>query len=219
MNRRKPDTKEEKALRQQGYQKIAGTDEAGKGSWAGPIVAGAVILSEDFAPKQVNDSKVLSPKQREKMFVHVTRTAIAWAVGVVDHTVIDRRGIQFANVTALEQALKNLHIQPDAILVDAVKLKHGRRPVKAIIDGDAKVLSIAAASIVAKVVRDALMTGQHRLYPEYHFDIHKGYGTAGHQVAIKKFGYSPIHRMSFRPMNGKPKKVGTRKLAKPTKKR
>lgn len=213
MPKHKPHTKEEQALRQRGLQFIAGVDEAGKGSWAGPIVAGAVILSRQFKPKDVNDSKVLTPRQREKMFVHVTRNAVAWAVGVVSHEYIDRHGIQPANILVLQQALQKLHIEPEAILVDAVDLplpppwKGGgtkEKPVKAIIDGDAKVLSIAAASIVAKVVRDALMDGEHRLYPAYGFNVHKGYGTAKHQAALKKYGISPIHRRSFRPMNGQP---------------
>ncbi len=216
---RKPHTKEEQALRKKGYHRIAGVDEAGKGSWAGPIVAGAVILSKGFEPKLVNDSKALSPKQREKMFVHITRQADAWAVGVVEHTIIDKRGIQYANIKALEDAIKKLSVKPDAVLVDAVKLKIGKKPVKAIINGDAKVLSIAAASIVAKVVRDALMNGQHRLFPQYGFNVHKGYGTAKHQAALKKHGVSPIHRMSFRPMNGKAKKVAMQKVARRTKRR
>lgn len=217
MPKRKPHTKHEKAWRRQGLKSIAGVDEAGKGSWAGPIVAGAVILSEDFIPKIINDSKVLSPRQREKMFVHITRTAVAWGVGVVSSEDIDRLGIQRANVRAMHEAVQQLPVYPDGVLVDAVQLKYGRRPVKAIIDGDAKVLSIAAASIVAKVVRDALMDGQHRLYPQYGFNIHKGYGTAKHAAALKKYGLTPIHRRSFSPMNGrlKPKKT----LARRTKKR
>lgn len=227
MSKRKPHTKEEAALRKQGYRLIAGADEAGKGSWAGPIVAGAVILSEDFLPLQVNDSKVLSPRQREKLFVHITQTAVSWAVGVVEPAAIDRRGITHANVAALQQALQRLHREPDAVLVDAVDLplppawnrRGTRKPVKAIIDGDAKVLSIAAASIVAKVVRDALMDGQHRLFPQYGFNLHKGYGTPKHQAMLKKHGLSPIHRRSFRPMRTTPLATSrqARRLAAPPK--
>lgn len=218
MPKRKPHTKEEQTLRQRGWKHVAGVDEAGKGSWAGPIVAGAVILSAEFIPKIVNDSKVLTPRQREKMFVHITRTAVAWSVGVVSHEQIDQKGIQWANIKAMHHALQGLHVFPDAVLVDAIKLKYGRRPVKAIIDGDAKVLSIAAASIVAKVVRDALMDGEHRLYPQYGFNIHKGYGTAKHLAALTKYGPSPIHRRSFRPMNGQPA-LPKKKLAGRTKRR
>ncbi|MBI3573380.1 MAG: ribonuclease HII, partial [Candidatus Kerfeldbacteria bacterium] len=191
---------EETALRNKGRQHIAGVDEAGKGSWAGPIVAGAVILPPDFKPSIINDSKKLTPKQREKMFVHIARNAVAWAVAVIPAETIDRIGIKKANIMALEQAVKKLHIAPHAVLVDAVKIKVGRKPVKAIIDGDAIVLTIAAASIVAKVVRDTLMDGEHRLYPQYDFRRHKGYGTAKHAQLLKRYGLSPIHRRSFKPM-------------------
>lgn len=200
MAKTKPHTREEQALRKQGFRSIAGVDEAGKGSWAGPIVAAAVILPESFPPSLVNDSKQLTEKQREKMFVHVTRHAVAWAVGVISAKEIDQKGIVAANKKAMLTALKKLHVRSDAILVDALKIKVGKKPVKAIIRGVAKVLSIAAASIVAKVVRDALMIGQHRLYPQYAFHDHKGYGTAKHQALLKQHGPSAIHRRSFRPM-------------------
>ncbi len=183
-----------------GLRLVAGADEAGRGSWAGPIVAAAVILPIGFEPKKVRDSKTLSPKQREQMFVHITRQAVAWAVGVVSSEDIDAHGISPANKRAIVTALEKLHLQPDAVLIDAVKLEYAGKPVKAVIDGDAKILSIAAASIVAKVVRDTLMLGEHRLYPQYNFLAHKGYGTKEHETAIKKHGLSPIHRRSFQPM-------------------
>lgn len=200
MPKTKPHLREEVALRKQGHQLIAGADEVGKGSWAGPLVAAAVILPPYFAPKIVNDSKQLTELQRQRMFVHITRHAISWAVGVVSSREIDQKGIVAANKKALLTALKKLHIRPQAILVDAVKIKVGRKPVKAIVHGDAKVLSIAAASIVAKVVRDALMVGQHRLFPQYEFHEHKGYGTARHERLLTKHGPSPIHRYSFAPI-------------------
>lgn len=200
MAKTKPHTREERALRTAGYEFIAGADEAGKGSWAGPLVAAAVVLPIDFDPRIINDSKQLSPKQRELMFVHITHHALSWAVGVISPQEIDQKGIAAANKKALLTALKKLHVHPEAILVDAVKIKVGKKPVKAIIRGDARVVSIAAASIVAKVVRDALMTGQHRLYPQYEFAQHKGYGTALHEKLLKKYGLSPIHRRSFKPM-------------------
>lgn len=196
----KPHSREETALWELGHQLIAGADEAGRGSWAGPIVGAAVILPADFAPMIVNDSKRLTERQRELMFVHITQYAVSWAVGVISPQEIDQKGIVAANKKALLTGLKKLHVHPQAILVDAIKLKVGKKPVKAIIDGDAQVLSIAAASIVAKVVRDALMTGWDRLYPQYAFRIHKGYGTAQHERLMKKHGLSPIHRRSFRPM-------------------
>lgn len=210
MPKRKPHRREEKLFANAGYSFIAGADEAGKGAWAGPIVAAAVILTNNFEPKQVNDSKVLTKRQRERMFVHITRNALSWAVGVVSSQAIDRDGIQAANRLAIQTAIRKLDVQPEAILVDALPISYQQRPVKAIIHGDAKSLSIAAASIVAKVVRDALMDGHHRLYPNYGFQTHKGYGTAGHRKAIEQHGYSAIHRHSFSPMNGvkknKPKK-------------
>lgn len=183
-----------------GHRQVAGTDEVGRGSWAGPIVAAAVILPPGFELKIVRDSKTLSPTQREAMFVHVTRNAVAWAVGVVPSDFIDRRGISTANKKAILDSLKKLHVRPDAILVDAVKIEYGKKPVKAVINGDALIASIAAASIVAKVVRDTLMQGEHRLHPEYGFNRHKGYGTPEHEAALRKHGLSPIHRRSFQPM-------------------
>lgn len=197
----KPHTREERALQKAGFLHVAGADEAGKGSWAGPIVAAAVILPADFEAKSVNDSKKLTPKQRERMFIHITRHAVSWAVGVISSQEIDSKGIVAANKKALLTALKKLHVRPQAVLVDAVKLKIGKKPVKAIIHGDARVLSIAAASIIAKVVRDALMVGQHRLYPQYDFQSHKGYGTGKHESLLKAHGLSPIHRRSFKPMS------------------
>lgn len=206
MVKTKPNYREENALRKAGHIYIAGSDEAGKGSWAGPIVAAAVILPADFDQKIINDSKQLTEKQREKMFVHITRQAVSWAVGVVSSQEIDQKGIVAANKKAILTALKKLHVRPQAILVDAVKIKVGKKPVKAIIRGDAKVVSIAAASIVAKVVRDALMVGQHRLYPQYAFHIHKGYGTAMHQKLLTQHGTSAIHRQSFRPIKAATKR-------------
>lgn len=195
-----PHTKEEKAFRKAGHEHIAGTDEVGKGAWAGPIVAAAVVLPERFPVKGVRDSKQLSPAAREKLFVRITKHALSWAVGVVSHDVIDKIGIQKANHRAIEQSLKKLHVRPDAVLVDAVKVKFGKKPVKAIVKGDVKVLSIAAASIVAKVVRDTLMKGFDREHPGYGFGKHMGYGTAAHRSRIKRIGLSKIHRMSFEPM-------------------
>lgn len=210
MARSKPHIREESALWKQGHRHVAGADEAGKGSWAGPLVAAAVILPADFKPRRVNDSKQLTERQRQLMFVHIARTALSWAVGVVSSQEIDRRGIVAANKKALLTALKKLHLRPQAILVDAVKLKVGKKPVKAIIGGDAKVLSIAAASIVAKVVRDALMVGQHRLFPQYEFHRHKGYGTPRHQRLLKRYGPSPIHRRSFRPVKALIRRINRR---------
>lgn len=195
-----PHTREEKRLRSLGHKHIAGSDEAGKGAWAGPLVAAAVILPDKFTVKGVKDSKQLSPRLREKLFVRITKRCVSWAVEVVPHTVIDKIGIQKANVRAIERALGKLHVKPDAVLIDALKVKHGKKPVKAIVKGDAKVLTIAAASIIAKVVRDALMDGFEREFPGYGFGKHKGYGTEHHHQQLKKLGLSDIHRRSFLPM-------------------
>lgn len=202
-----PHTKEEAALRARGHARIAGSDEAGRGAWAGPLVAAAVILPDPFPVRGVRDSKQLSPRQRERLFVRITKQAVSWAVDVVPHDVIDRRGIAAANRRAIERSLAKLHVQPDAVLVDALRVRHGRVPVKAIVHGDAKVLSIAAASIVAKVVRDTLMTTLDHEHPGYGFAQHKGYGTPIHRARLRRLGCSPIHRRSFQPMSaivGKP---------------
>ena len=201
----KPTRAEEKKFWRQGRRLVAGVDEVGKGAWAGPLVTAAVILSENFPVKNIRDSKQLTPKQREKMFVHITTGAISWAVAVADPAAIDRRGIQKVNLALLKEAVRKLHIQPQAVLVDAFPIEIGKKPVKALIRGDAKVVSIAAASIVAKVARDELMRGMHRLYPQYRFDVHKGYGTTLHQELLKKHGPSAIHRMTWSPITGKKK--------------
>ncbi|MBI4090272.1 MAG: ribonuclease HII [Candidatus Kerfeldbacteria bacterium] len=195
-----PNTRQEKRLHAAGHRYVAGSEEVGKGAWAGPLVAAAVILPEGFSVKGIRDSKQLSPSQREKLFVRITKRATSWAVAVVERQAIDRVGIQPANVRAIQQALQRLHVQPDAVLVDAVKVKHGKKPVTAIVKGDAKIVSIAAASIVAKVVRDTLMHDWDRQHPGYGFAQHKGYGTDGHRANIKLLGLSPIHRRSFEPM-------------------
>ncbi len=210
MPKTKPHRKEEQRLWAAGHAHVAGLDEAGKGAWAGPLVAGAVILGPDFSPGLINDSKKLTVKQRETLFVQITKQAVAWAVGVVPSQYIDQYGIVRANKKALLDALKKLHIRPDAVLVDAVPLSYGKKPVKAVIDGDAQVLSIAAASIVAKVVRDTLMRTEHRVHPLYEFHLHKGYGTSRHEALLAQHGPSPIHRVTFKPMNGA-RKVNARR--------
>lgn len=187
------------SFHRRGYALVAGVDEAGRGAWAGPLVAGAVILPTDFQPQIIRDSKRLSPSQRQRIFVHITGGAVSWAVAVVSNQLVDKKGIGPANRLALEQAVRNLHLKPQAVLVDAFKIKVGKKPIKAVIHGDAKVLAIAAASIVAKVTRDELMRGYHRLLPAYEFHRHKGYGTKRHQWLLKKHGPSSIHRLTWAP--------------------
>lgn len=202
--RKKPTNEHEHRLRKAGHRHIAGVDEVGKGSWAGPLVAAAVILDMADVPEGVTDSKLLSAKQREELFVAITKKAIAWAVHIVPAAVIDKEGITEANRQALERATVKLHIKPDALLVDAFPLTFTNIPVVSIIDGDALERTIGAASIVAKVVRDRLMSSElHRLYPHFQFHVHKGYGTALHQELLTLHGPTPEHRKSFAPVKAR----------------
>lgn len=200
MPKTKPHRREELRLHRTGHTRVAGVDEAGRGAWAGPLVAGAVMLNKNFPAKMINDSKLLTKQRREKMFVHITKHALSWAVAVVPAEEIDKIGLQEANRVAMERAVANLHIRPHAVLTDALPIRVGRMKHKAIIKGDQKVLSIAAASIVAKVVRDTLMESAHKRWPHYSFKMNKGYGTARHQAALKQHGVSPLHRRSFEPV-------------------
>ena len=192
--------KEERNLRQRGYQLIAGIDEAGRGPLAGPVVAAAVILPPEYRNSEINDSKQLTALQRERLFVEIKNAALTYAVGIVSPKEIDEIGILNATKLAMRQAVLKLDPRPEFILIDAVAINVDGIPQMAIIEGDAKVFSIAAASIVAKVSRDRLMVKYHRQYPQYGFDQHMGYATEIHLSAIQKHGPSPIHRMSFSPL-------------------
>lgn len=196
----KPTRREENKLLRQGIKLVAGVDEAGRGAWAGPLVAAAVILPAKCSVAGINDSKKLSARQRERVFKKIIASAIAWSVAMVSHQEIDRHGLGWANCHALINCVKRLSIKPDFILVDFFKVKYYPIPSRGIMKGDAKVLTIAAASIIAKVTRDRLMIEYHRKYPHYHFHQHKGYGTAEHRRRIIKHGLSPWHRRSFEPM-------------------
>lgn len=194
-----PTLKEEQKLWRNGYAFIAGMDEVGRGAWAGPIVAAAVMLHPNARRvRGVRDSKLLTPDAREKLFPLIIENALAWAVGVVSQRIIDRIGIVRANRQAMHFALEKLSRTPDYVLTDAFALQW-RAPVTAVPDGDRRVQSIAAASIIAKVWRDRLMTRLHERYPAYGFDRHKGYGTRAHETALKLHGLSAIHRRSFVP--------------------
>ncbi|MDD5341963.1 MAG: ribonuclease HII [Patescibacteria group bacterium] len=195
----KPSRLEEKKLWKLGYRNIAGLDEAGRGAWAGPIVAAAVILPPRIRLEGLRDSKQLSPGQREKLFSAIAKVAISWSVGIVSHRLIDRKGIGPANILAMVLAIKKLSVAPDYLLIDALKFDH-LLPSQAIVRGDQKVFSIAAASILAKVTRDRILIGQHEKLPQYDFHLHKGYGTKHHLALIKKHGVSQFHRKSYRPM-------------------
>lgn len=197
---KRPSSIEERKLYRSGYQYIAGADEAGRGSWAGPIVAAAVILPSGHRIRRINDSKKLSPEVRENVYVDIVKLAVSWAVAIVDNRSIDRKGITRVNSEVLREAINRLHIKPDFALIDAVNIDIRLVPTRPIINGDEKVISIAAASIIAKVTRDRIMIGHHRLFPQYEFLHHKGYGTEKHRRLLKKYGLSFLHRQSFLPM-------------------
>lgn len=187
----------EKEARREGKKLIAGIDEAGRGPLAGPVVAAAVILPENIFISGLNDSKKLSEKQREELYAIITEKAIAYDVGIVDEKIIDELNILNATKMAMEISVESLKVTPDLLLIDAVKLDSLKMQQKSIIKGDAVSISIAAASIIAKVTRDRLIVALDTTYPDYGFKKHKGYGTKEHIDAIKKFGICPIHRTSF----------------------
>lgn len=176
----------------------AGVDEAGRGPLAGPVVAAAVIFPKGCMLDGINDSKKLSPKKRGELFFEIKKSALATSIAIIRPEIIDQINILRASLLAMEQAVKKLDTQPDYILID------GNYPIRiqiqqeTMIKGDAKCCSIAAASILAKVTRDAIMDDYHFLYPQYNFKQHKGYPTKEHLEAIRKFGPSPIHRKTFK---------------------
>lgn len=179
---------------------ICGVDEAGRGPFAGPVVAGAVILDLADSEREIlylNDSKKLSEKKREELYEEIMAKAVSVGVGIVDSRTIDRINILQATYEAMRQAIASLDPQPDFVLADAVTIPGITIPQEGIIKGDAKSISIAAGSIIAKVTRDRMMYEYDKLYPEYGFASHKGYGTAAHIEAIRKYGPLDIHRRSF----------------------
>lgn len=178
-------------------QAVCGIDEAGRGPLAGPVVAGAVILPRDCEILFLNDSKKLSEKRREALFEEIKEKAVSWSIGVVGPDVIDEINILQATYQAMRQAIQGLSVEPDLLLNDAVTIPQVTIPQVPIIKGDAKSVSIAAASIMAKVTRDRMMVEYDRLFPEYGFAKHKGYGTGAHIAAIRALGPCPIHRRSF----------------------
>lgn len=176
---------------------LCGIDEAGRGPLAGPVVAGAVILPKDCNILYLNDSKQLSAKKREELYDVILREAVAVGVGYATPERIDEINILQATYEAMREAVGQLSVKPDMLLNDAVRIPDLDIPQEAIIKGDAKSVSIAAASIVAKVTRDRLMVRYDSVYPAYGFAAHKGYGAAAHIEALKKYGPTPIHRKSF----------------------
>lgn len=188
----------EKQVRLRGFQCVAGIDEVGRGPLAGPVVAAAVVLPPDIDLPGVRDSKQLSPTQREACRRDILSCALDVGLGVVEASEIDRINILQATFRAMALAVENLSSPPDYLLIDGPYKLPLPQPQEGIPKGDQRCLCIAAASIVAKVYRDALMCDYHRLYPVYGFDRHKGYGTAQHLEALSRHGPCPLHRMSFR---------------------
>ena len=177
---------------------ICGIDEAGRGPLAGPVVVASAIMPRNSMIEGVNDSKKVSEKKRERLYEEITSSAIAWGVGIIDQNEIDNINILNATKKGLTDAIKELEIKPDLILVDALtKIDTLGIPYRSIIKGDAKCYSISAASIIAKVTRDRIMRQWDELYPMYGFEKHKGYGTKMHIEAIKEYGICPLHRKSF----------------------
>lgn len=189
----------EKKLWNEGYYSVCGIDEVGRGCFAGPVVVGAVIFSKNSAMIEgLADSKLLKPRQREKLSKIIKEQATAWAVAEVSVSVINKIGIGKATQMAFRKSIKLLSKTPDFILIDAFYIKQlNRKRQKPVKDGDKVCATISAASIIAKVHRDKLMKALHRKYPEYGFARHKGYGTKAHQDAIKQYGLTRIHRKSF----------------------
>lgn len=191
----------EKKLRSLGIVHVAGIDEVGRGALAGPVVAAAAILPERFRHRKLNDSKQLSPELREKIYRYLTNhSEITWAVGVVGSLEIDRINILRASQEAMRIAVNGLRTLPDHVLIDGLPVFPFPLPQTAIVDGDCSSLSIAAASVIAKVTRDRLMREFCAQFPEYCFSQHKGYGTELHLQKLHEHGPCPIHRRSFEPV-------------------
>lgn len=187
----------EEELYAKGMRYIAGIDEVGRGPLAGPVVAAAVILPADFAVLGVDDSKKLSEKKREELYLLITEQAVSYGIGIIDNYIIDEVNILEATKLAMKQAIEKLEIEPEYILIDALTLKDVETPQRGIIKGDSISVSIAAASIVAKVTRDRMMVEYHEQYPHYAFDQNKGYGTKAHYEGLDCNGMCELHRRSF----------------------
>jgi len=188
----------ERMYHSQGYQKIAGVDEVGRGPLAGAVVAAAVILPKDGIEEELFDSKKISSKKREELYKIILSKALGVGIGVVGQEEIDLLNIFQATLKAMAQAIQALPISPDFLLIDGLQGPRLPIPQKPIRKGDQLSNSIAAASIVAKVTRDRMMTEWHQKYPQYNFAKHKGYGTKEHRRAIEKFGICELHRKTFR---------------------
>ncbi len=188
----------EKEAAQNGFKKIAGIDEAGRGPLAGPVVSAAVILPRDFPETGITDSKKLTPVKRNHLYNQIYTHSISIGIGIVDAIEIDRINILQASLLSMAMAVENLNPQPDSLLIDGTFSIPSKLPQKPSAKGDSLSISIAAASIIAKVTRDRLMESYHFYYPQFDFPKHKGYPTKAHKQAIRTFGSCPIHRRSFK---------------------
>ena len=189
----------ENALRRVGFVHVAGVDEVGRGCLAGPVVAAAVVLHPDRHVAGVSDSKAVPAAERELLYEQITRCAVAWAVAGADPAEIDRINIHQASLRAMQRAILALAPLPDIVLVDAFHVPDLPMAQRGVVHGDRRCSAIAAASIIAKVTRDRQMRDLHVRDPRYGFDRHKGYATADHLDAVARYGYSDVHRRSFRP--------------------
>ncbi len=192
----------EKELIPEGIQIVCGLDEAGRGPLAGPVFAGAVILPEGYIPEGLNDSKKLSEKKRDQLFEEITKNAVSWSFGTASAQEIDEINILNASMLAMKRAVENLSVSPEFLLIDGNIARGFDRPAVPVIKGDFKCPSIAAASIIAKVLRDRECMEMDKIYPAYGFAGHKGYPTKAHFAAIEENGVSPIHRKSFLKKRG-----------------
>jgi len=194
---------EEELLAAQGYRLIAGVDEAGRGALAGPVVAAAVILPRDLDTPwlaEVNDSKQLTPAKRELLFQYIHETAVAIGIGAIPHDLVDNKGIVMATRLAMKEAVDQLSPPAESLLIDYMRLPEVSLPQKGITNGDSLCLSIACASIIAKVARDRMMVALDKAYPGYGLARHKGYGTSQHFASLFRIGPCPIHRQTFSPV-------------------
>ena len=189
----------ENAIRRMGFVYVAGVDEVGRGCLAGPVVAAAVVLNPDRYVPRISDSKTVTALERDKLYDQITRNAVTWGVASASCGEIDTINIHQASLRAMQRAVQLLAPSPDFVLVDAFRIPGLFMAQRAVIHGDSRCTAIAAASIVAKVTRDRMMLELHAEDPRYGFDRHKGYATREHLQAVAQYGYSPVHRQSFRP--------------------
>ena len=191
----------ERELQKKGFSFIAGVDEAGRGPLAGPVVAAACVIPEGIEIDKINDSKQLTPAKRAEIFFQLKKhPKVDFGIGIIDAEIIDEINILQATLLAMKESIKRLSIMPNAVIVDGKQTPDVDMYKVAIVKGDAQSLSIAAASIIAKETRDALMDEYHEKWPKYGFNKHKGYGTKFHREMIEKYGPCPIHRVTFEPI-------------------